>query len=54
MFSEYEGALAGDGSEEVAEAGMVREEIVIRSVIMRFENVLRLPTNTMSPSTKYA
>lgn len=54
MFSEYNGAFAGEGSEEAVETGTVREEIVTRSVIIRFENVLRLPTNTISPSTKYA
>ena len=53
MLSEYEGAFVGDDSGE-AEMGVVCDEIVIRSVIIRFENVLRLPTNTILPSTKYA
>ena len=34
--------------------GSVREDIVIRSVINRLEIVLRLPTNTISASTKQA
>jgi len=33
---------------------MVWEETVRRSVIMRLENVFRFPTNTVSPSMKYA
>jgi len=37
----------------VEAAGRVRDERVRRSVIMRLENVFRLPTNTISPSMKY-
>lgn len=52
MLKEYEGALAGDAVEDEDVAGRVREESVMRSVTIRLENVLRLPTKMISPSTK--
>jgi len=38
--------------EEEGEAGRDVEEMLILSVIIRLENVLRLPTKMLSPSTK--
>lgn len=54
MESEYDGEFAGLGLRDNLEdgTGSVREEIVIRSVIILFEKVFRRPTKMVSPSTK--
>lgn len=54
MESEYDGEFVELGLKDNLDdgTGSVREEIVIRSVIILFENVFRRPTKTVSPSTK--
>jgi len=52
MLREYDGAFEGDFLREGDDTGMVREDMVIRSVMIRLENVLRLPTKITCPSTK--